>query len=108
MRYEVNNDGTLRNGKLFFDMTSAPGEDALDGIKVDQAGNVYVSSPGGLWVLSAEGNHLGTIIAPKHIHNLAWGDDDSKTLYLCARNGLYKMRLNITGTNLLRTAVSAR
>ena len=68
-------------------MTNAPGEDALDGMKVDQQGNLYVSGPGGLWVLSAEGKHLGTIIAPKHPHNMAWGDEDGKTLYLCARTG---------------------
>jgi len=97
MRYEVNADGTLKNGKLFFDMTSAPGEDALDGIKVDQKGNLYVSGPGGLWIISPEGKHLGTIIAPKHPHNFAWGDEDGKTLYLCARSGLYRMRLNIAG-----------
>ena len=97
MRYEVNADGTLKNGKLFFDMTSAPGEDALDGIKVDQKGNLYVSGPGGLWIISPEGKHLGTIIAPKHPHNFAWGDEDGKTLYICARSGLYRMRLNIAG-----------
>ena len=65
MRYEANADGTLRNGQLFFDMTSAPGEDAIDGIKVDQKGNLYVSGPGGLWIISPEGKHLGTIVAPK-------------------------------------------
>jgi gluconolactonase len=96
MRYEVNTDGTLKSGKLFFDMTSAPGEDAIDGIKVDQEGNLYVSGPGGLWVLSAGGKHLGTIIVPKHPHNMAWGDD-GKTLYLCARSGLYRMRLGVAG-----------
>jgi gluconolactonase len=97
MRYEALSDGTLANGKLFFDMTAAPGEDALDGMKVDQQGNLYVSGPGGLWVISAEGKHLGTIIAPMHPHNLAWGDEDGKTLYLCAQSGLYRMRLNIAG-----------
>ncbi|MGH9930057.1 MAG: SMP-30/gluconolactonase/LRE family protein [Pyrinomonadaceae bacterium] len=97
MRYEVNADATLKNGKLFIDMTSTPGEDALDGIKVDQRGNLYVSGPGGLWVISPEGKHLGTIITPKHAHNFAWGDADGKTLYLCARSGLYRMRLNIPG-----------
>lgn len=97
MRYEATADGKLTNGKVFFDMTSASGEDALDGIKVDQAGNLYVSGPGGLWIISATGNHLGTILTPKHVHNMAWGDDDGKTLYLCARSGLYRMRLNIAG-----------
>ncbi|HEX9831326.1 MAG TPA: SMP-30/gluconolactonase/LRE family protein, partial [Thermodesulfobacteriota bacterium] len=97
MRYDVNPDGTLSKGRVFFDMTSAPGEDAIDGIKVDQRGNLYVSGPVGLWVISPEGRHLGTIIAPMHPHNFAWGDEDGKTLYLCARSGLYKMRLGIPG-----------
>jgi gluconolactonase len=97
MRYEAMPDGSLANGKLFFDMTAAPGEDALDGIKVDQKGNLYVSGPGGLWLISSEGKHLGTIIAPKHVHNMAWGDEDGKTLYLCGRSSLYRMRLNIAG-----------
>lgn len=96
-RYEVQPDGTVRNGKLFFDFTSFPGEDAIDGIKVDMAGNLFVSAPGGLQVISPEGKHLGTIHTPQHVHNMAWGDDDGKTLYLCARSGLYKMRLNIAG-----------
>jgi gluconolactonase len=97
MRYEVQPDGSVKNGKLFFDMTSTPGEDALDGMKVDKAGNLYVSGPGGLWILSPQGKHLGTIVPPKHPHNFAWGDADGKTLYLCARSGLYRMRLNIEG-----------
>jgi len=97
MRYEAKPDGTLANGKLFFDMTDAKGEDALDGIKVDQAGNLYVSGPGGLWVISPAGKHLGTIVAPRHPHNMAWGDEDGKTLYLCARSGLYRIRLGIAG-----------
>jgi gluconolactonase len=97
MRYEVQPDGTLKNGKLFFDFTNAPGEDGLDGIKVDQKGNLYVSAPGGLWMISPEGKHLGTIVTPRHPHNMAWGDADGKTLYLCARSGLYRIRLNIAG-----------
>jgi gluconolactonase len=97
MRYEVQPDGTLKNGKVFFDLTSAPGQDAIDGIKVDQKGDLYVSGPGGLWIISPEGKHLGTIITPKHVHNMAWGDEDGKTLYLCGRSSLYRMRLNIPG-----------
>jgi gluconolactonase len=96
MRYEVAADGTLSNGKVFFDMTKAPGEDAIDGIKVDRRGNLYVSGPGGLWILSPEGKHLGTIIPPRHPHNMAWGDD-GKTLYLTAQGTLYRMPLKIPG-----------
>jgi gluconolactonase len=97
VRYPVRADGTIGKSELFFDMTSAPGEDAIDGIKVDVAGDLYVSGPGGLWVLSPEGRHLGTIVGPKHPHNMAWGDADGKTLYLCAQSGLYKIRLGIAG-----------
>ena len=96
MRYEVHPDGDAGKRTVVLRHDLRPGEDALDGMKVDQRGNLYVSGPGGLWILSAGGKHLGTIIAPKHPHNFAWGDD-GKTLYLCARSGLYRMRLNIEG-----------
>src|SRR5262249_6996665 len=97
MRYAVRPDGSAGPGQLFFDMTSAPGEDAIDGIKVDRKGNLYVSGPGGLWILSPEGRHLGTIVGPKHPHNMGWGGDDARTLYLCAQSGLYRMTLGIPG-----------
>ncbi len=96
-RYDLATDASISNGKLFFDFTSFKGEDAIDGVKVDTAGNVYVSAPGGLQILSPEGKHLGTIRTPQHVHNMAWGDDDGKTLYLCGRSGLYRIRLNIAG-----------
>jgi gluconolactonase len=97
MRYVVNPDATLGRGELFFDMTAAKGDDALDGVKVDIRGNLYVSGPGGLWILSPEGTHLGTIVGPEHPHNLAWGGEDGRTLYLTAQTGLYRVRLNVPG-----------
>jgi gluconolactonase len=97
MRYPVGQDGAVGKGVVFFDMTGASGEDAIDGIKVDAKGNLYVSGPGGLWVLSPEGKHLGTLKGPEHPHNLAWGDADGKTLYLAAQTGLYRIRLNVPG-----------
>ena len=97
MRYPVRPDGTLGAGEEFFDMTAAPGEEALDGLKVDRAGNLYVSGPGGLWILSADGRHLGTIRTPQLPANFAWGDADGRTLYMTARSALYRMRLGIAG-----------
>ena len=97
MRYEVRPDGSLANGEVFLDATSEGGEDAWDGMKIDQEGNIYASGPGGLWVISPEGKHLGTIVGPEHPHNIAWGDEDGKTLYLCAKTGLYRIRLNVPG-----------
>lgn len=97
MRYQVKADGSLMKGIVFFDMGGALGEEALDGLKVDQKGNLHVSGPGGLWILSPEGKHLGTIKAPKLPANFAWGDADGQTLYMTARTGLYRMRLNVPG-----------
>lgn len=51
-------------------------------------------SVSGLWVISATAEHLGTIKVPMHPHNLAWGDDDHSTLYLAARSGIYRIRVD--------------
>ncbi len=95
MRY----DPDTGEGSVFFDMTGAPGsdEDAIDGLKVDRDGNLYVCGPGGIWVLSSEGHHLGTLRLPEAPHNLAWGDEDGKTLYVTALTSVYRLRLTTTG-----------
>jgi gluconolactonase len=97
MRYPVMADGRLGQGSAFYDMTREPGEQALDGLKVDQAGNLFVSGPGGAWVLSPTGKHLGTIKPPELPANFAWGDVDGRTLYMTARTGLYRIRTLIPG-----------
>ncbi|TKB73333.1 MAG: SMP-30/gluconolactonase/LRE family protein [Nitrospira sp.] len=100
-RYDVNHDCTLSEGRLFFDMTNEPGTDALDGLKVDQKGNVYSTGPGGLWIISPEGKQLGLIKGPEDPHNMAWGDDDGKTLYITALTGIYRIKMNIAGVRPL-------
>lgn len=97
MRWDVQPDGSLANGRTFADMTAAPGEEALDGLKIDRAGNVFVSGPGGLWIWAPDGTHLGTIRLPELAANMAWGDADGKALYLAARTGLYRVRLANAG-----------
>jgi gluconolactonase len=96
-RYPVNADATLGKGELFYDLTTPGAEDAIDGIKVDRAGNVFVSGPGGLWIFSPAGKHLGTLRGPEHPHNMAWGDANRQTLYLTAQTGIYRIRLNNPG-----------
>lgn len=97
-RFAVRRDGSLGPGAKFVDLTrDIPGDEALDGIKVDKAGNVYLSAPGGVWIFDAAGKHLGTIAAPSPVHNFAWGGPDGKTLYLCARANLYRIALLIEG-----------
>jgi gluconolactonase len=94
MRYPVREDGTLGEGTVFFDMGSAPEPEALDGLKVDPRGNLFVSGPGGVWILSPDGRHLGTLRLPELPANFAWGDEDGRTLYMTARTGLYRVRLS--------------
>src|ERR671924_1619775 len=104
MRYEVDAEG---KGEVLFDMTGAPGEDAIDGIKVDPEGNLYVCGPGGIWVLSPAGEQLGLLRLPEAPHNLAWGDEDGRTLYITALTGVYPLRLTKEDWRA-RTSRSAR
>jgi gluconolactonase len=95
MRY----DPDTGDGTVFFDMTGAPGsdEDAIDGMKIDRDGNLYVCGPGGIWVVSPDGEHLGTLRLPEAPHNLAWGDEDGRTLYVTALTSVYRLRLAVPG-----------
>jgi gluconolactonase len=97
MRYEVDAAGDLSNGTVLYDMTDAPGEDAIDGLKIDRDGNLFVCGPGGVWVLSPEGDHLGTLRLPEAPHNLAWGGDDGRTLYVTALTSIYRLELPVPG-----------
>ena len=97
MRFEVQPDDTIANGQVFIDMTPDKAPGAPDGMKVDRKGNVYCTGPGGFWIMSPEGKHLGTVKTPELPANLAFGDADGKTLYLTARTGLYRIHLKIPG-----------
>jgi gluconolactonase len=97
MRYTVKPDGTLTDGKVFFDASSDTREGAPDGMKVDQKGNVYSAGPGGVWIFSPEGKHLGTLVVPERVGNVAWGGADHKTLYIAASSSVYRVPLEIPG-----------
>src|SRR3954449_7707619 len=98
MRYEIDAAGhRIGAGDVLHDMTAAPGEDAIDGIKVDQAGNLYVCGPGGIWIISPDGEKLGLLGLPEDPHNLAWGDADARGLYITALTSVYRIALTIPG-----------
>ncbi|MDP6606511.1 MAG: SMP-30/gluconolactonase/LRE family protein [Dehalococcoidia bacterium] len=94
--YGVLEDGTLDDGRVFFDVTGDPAPGNPDGLKVDRAGNVFATGPGGVWVFDPAGTHLGTIQPDEIPANVAWGDD-GRTLYITARTGLYRVALVTQG-----------
>jgi gluconolactonase len=96
MRYDVAPDGTVSNGRVFFNVTAEREAGLPDGLKVDSKGNVYATGPGGVWVFSPEGKNLGTIKPPETPANCNWGDD-GKSLYITAQTGLYRIKLAVAG-----------
>lgn len=96
MAYDVLPNGTLGSSRVFYDVNDRSEEGATDGLKVDVAGNLFATGPGGVWVFSPDGRHLGTIKPDEVPANVAWGDDGS-TLYMTARTGLYRIRLSTSG-----------
>jgi gluconolactonase len=97
MRYVLRDDLSVAEADVLFDMTAADGEDAIDGLKVDEAGNVFACGPGGIWVIAPDGTHLGTLRLPEAPHNLAWGDADGRSLYITALTSVYRIRLLTPG-----------
>lgn len=115
--YDVDADGSLKNGRVFADMPyipAAPGATferrpgdirsavekggVPDGLKVDMEGRIYCTGPGGTWVWEAGGAHLGIIRTPEVPANVAWGDSDRRTLYMACRTSLYRLRTRTPGT----------
>ena len=101
MAYDVEANGfpDLGTERLFCDMRGDLRPGAPDGMKVDVEGNVYCTGPGGIWVLTPAGKHIGTILSggPSRPINMNWGDDDWCTLYFTGLTTLNRIRLGIPG-----------
>ena len=102
MRYRVQPDGTLTDGKLLYDATSDPRPGSPDGMKIDQEGNIYSAGPAGVWIFSPEGKPLATILIAEKVANLAWAGPDRKMLYITASSSLYRVHLKIAGAPLAK------
>lgn len=100
MRYDVAADGAISNGRVFADVSDEKESDVPDGMKVDSLGNIYAAGPGGIWIFSADGKHLGTIKTPEPPSNCNWGDD-GKTLYITAVTSVYRIKLAVAGAKAL-------
>lgn len=95
--YDVNVDGSLSNGRRFFDgVGDGVIENGIpDGMKCDERGNIWVTGPGGVWVISAAGEHLGVIEVPENVGNLTWGGADWHTLYMPSSTSLYTITTKV-------------
>ena len=92
--YDVGADGSLANRRSFFKGvgTGVIEEGIPDGMKCDERGNIWVTGPGGIWVISVQGKLLGVIEVPENTGNLTWGGEDWHTLYIPSSTSLYTIR----------------
>ena len=100
--FDVRSDGTIASGRMFFEgIGSGVIEEGIpDGMKCDEAGNIYVTGPGGVWVISPEAEHLGTIEVPENVGNVTFGGSDWSELYMPSSTSLYRVRLNVSANRL--------
>jgi gluconolactonase len=98
MAFPVREDGTLGAGRVFFDVTHWVGsrKGLPDGMKVDRAGNLFATGPGGVHIFDPDGSHLGTLATGEATANCAFGDDGS-TLYITADMYLCRVRIKTRG-----------
>ena len=91
--YDVGSDGTLSNGRMFFEgVGNGIIEEGIpDGMKCDEQGNIWVTGPGGIWVFGPDGEHLGGIRTPQSVGNLHWGGPTWSDLYVCAGTGVFRI-----------------
>jgi gluconolactonase len=95
--YDVNSDGTVGKARVFYQYTG-PERGVPDGMKCDVAGNVWCTAPGGIWVHDPSGKPIVRIKTPgHHPTNIAFGDDDWKTLYITMIGSVTRTRVNIAG-----------
>ncbi len=101
--FDVGPDHALSNGRVFAEGIGtgdlASGE-LVDGMKLDEHGNVYVTGPKGVWIFAPDGEHLGVILVPENVGNVNWGDDDWQTLYIPASTSVYRVRMKVGGNRL--------
>ncbi len=101
--YDVQPDGTAKNKRMFANLRDIPAdkESVADGMAVDRDGRLYVTTRTGVQVFDAKGDYLGTIEVPHMPANVAFSGPDKRTLYITARNGLYRVDMLAQGPDRL-------
>ncbi|MFB0873081.1 MULTISPECIES: SMP-30/gluconolactonase/LRE family protein [unclassified Sphingobium] len=92
--YDVAADGSLLAPRVLIRFTEA-GE-GPDGLKVDSAGNIWMTGPGGIRIVTPEGKILGQIKLPEVAANLAFAGD-GRTVYIAGSSSIYRLRSKVKG-----------
>ena len=100
--FHVEKDGSLSGQRRFYDFAESEEPGFPDGMKVDVEGRVYSTGPGGIFVISPEGECLGVIPLPEQAINMAWGGPDNRTLFVAAMSSVYSLRMKTPGTPIPR------
>lgn len=89
-------DGHLGEGSAWA-VTEGDEDGTPDGMKIDSEGNLYCCGPGGIHLFDPGGTCLGVIHTPEVAANFTWGDEDLRSLFVCASTSLYRIRLQVPG-----------
>jgi gluconolactonase len=101
--FDVASDGTIANSRIFAEnigTASLEVGDLVDGMKLDERGNIWVTGPGGVCVFDPQGEHIGTVEIPEPVGNLNWGGPDWNWLFVCASTSLYRVACKVSGNRL--------
>jgi gluconolactonase len=94
--FDLEKSGKLGSGRVWAELTGERAG-APDGMKIDSAGNLYVTGPGGIHVFSADATCLGVIYIAQGCANFCWGGDDMRSLFVTASSSLYRLRVRVAG-----------
>jgi gluconolactonase len=101
--FDVQDDGTIANSRVLADgigTASLEIGDLVDGMKLDERGNIWVTGPGGVCVFDAQGEHIGTVQVPEPVGNVNWGGPDWNWLFIPATSSVYRIECKVSGNRL--------
>jgi gluconolactonase len=101
--FDVQSDGTIANSRVLADGIGSGSleiGDLVDGMKLDERGNVWVTGPGGVCVFDPDGNHIGTVEVAENVGNINWGGPEWNQLFIPATTSLYRIQCKVSGNRL--------